>query len=541
MRGRVARRAGVVAVVVVVAIAAAAGIVVATRSTEVPPATGAAAVVPADVLAYVHLSTDASRPAVKQALSIGTRLPDFPLLSAAVTSRLTDIAGGGAGGIDFATDIRPWLGKEAALALLDTSSTTAGSLVVLDVRNRAGAQAFLARTGASAGPAYRGVSVYGYRSGTTLAFVSHYLVFGQAASVRDAIDAASGAAPSLQSSPVYRQAAAGEPADRVLDAYLPATGVQRLLIPQHGLIGALGVLLYQPALLGTTISLSGATAGAKLYVHSALSPKLTRSTTTPATSFSPSLEHVVPAGSFLMLDATSLNLIASHVLAAGATGGIARDLGPLLSRLGAALASEGVNVQNVESLFSGETAVAIGPGSTTGTGGRGASPELIIVTKTSDQKATAAELANLELPLSELFPAPSSGSGQIPQFNDQAVDGVTVHQLALAPGLQFDYGVFNGLVVLSTSVKGVAAVIAHVHSLAGEKSYQVTLGSHPQHVTSLVFLDFSQLLSLAEQTGLLRGARYRELRPDLERVRAVGLSSTRGEADSTAELFLQIP
>jgi hypothetical protein len=67
------------------------------------------------------------------------------------------------------------------------------------------------------------------------------------------------------------------------------------------------------------------------------------------------------------------------------------------------------------------------------------------------------------------------------------------------------------------------------------------LSSRPGQVSSLVFLDFNQLLSLAEQTGLFRGARYRLLRPDLEKVRAVGLTSTRGEADSTAELFLQIP
>jgi hypothetical protein len=30
------------------------------------------------------------------------------------------------------------------------------------------------------------------------------------------------------------------------------------------------------------------------------------------------------------------------------------------------------------------------------------------------------------------------------------------------------------------------------------------------------------------------------LRPDLMRIRATGLASTRGEADTTAELFLQI-
>ena len=46
-----------------------------TGSGEVPPATGAARVVPADVLAYVHLSTDSSRPAVGRAPALARRFP----------------------------------------------------------------------------------------------------------------------------------------------------------------------------------------------------------------------------------------------------------------------------------------------------------------------------------------------------------------------------------------------------------------------------------------------------------------------------------
>jgi hypothetical protein len=524
---------------IVIAIAAGlAAFALALRSGDQPPATGAATVVPANVLAYVHVSTDPSRPGVKHALAVAGRLPDYGLFSAEVIARLTAIASGGNSSIDFAHDIRPWLGNEAAFALLNTSSSTAGSLVVLDVSHPAVARDFLKRAGAAPGASYRGVQLFGYRSGTELAFVGRYLVFGQDASVRASIDVASGRSGSLAANPGYQRAAAGEPADRALDAYASAAGVQRLLIPQGGLVGALGDLLYQPALLGTTVSLSGTSSGAELYVHSALARA--QHGPTQSAAFKPSLDSVIPAGSPLMFDVTGLDQIASHVLAAGAAGGVARNLGPLLSRLGAALASEGVNVQSIESLFSGETAVAIGPGSTTPGAGRNRSPELIIVTRTSNPSATAAELANLEVPLSELFPAPSSGSGQVPEFNQTQVDGIPARQLSLAPGLQLDYAVFHGLVVISTSLSGIGSVATHVRSLADEKPYQATLGRRAARVTSLVFLDFNQLLSLAEQTGLFRGARYRALRPDLEKVRAAGLDSTRGESDSTAELFLQI-
>jgi hypothetical protein len=76
--------------------------------------------------------------------------------------------------------------------------------------------------------------------------------------------------------------------------------------------------------------------------------------------------------------------------------------------------------------------------------------------------------------------------------------------------------------------------------ITDQPAYQQTLTDQPGPVTSLVFFDFSQLLRLAERTGLARSARYQALRPDLGRIRAVGLETTRGRADSTAEITLQI-
>jgi uncharacterized protein DUF3352 len=521
---------GGAAVVLVLALALSGG-----GAAEQAPATGAAAIVPGDALAYIHVSIDRGRPAVKRALALAQRFPDYQLFSAAVVTRLGAIAGGAAN-VDFARDVRPWLGKEVALALLNTPTTTAGSVIVLDVGDGRRATAFVTRNGASAAPAYRGTKLYRYPGGTELAFVSHYLVVGQDAGVRAAIDVAAGATASLQANPGYRRAAGGEPPDRVIDAYASAAGVRRLLAAQGGLVGALGVLLYQPALTAVTISLSAVSGGARLLVHSALDPSLVHLGGS-AGLFSPSLQSVIPAGSMLMLDVTGLERIAPRVLSAGAAGGVASRIGPLLHRLGAALASEGVNVQNVISLFHGETAVAIVPARKAGV----ASPALVIVARTHDEAATRAALAALELPLAQLFPPASSGPGQAPLFNDRVVEGITVHQLAVASGLEIDYAVFDGLVVVSTSVNGITEVASHAHRLVDDAAYRATLGAHPQRLTSLLFLDFSQLLSLGEQTGLTQSARYRALAPDLRRIRAVGLDSTSGEADSTAELLLKIP
>jgi hypothetical protein len=535
-RGRV-RLAALVAAVVALAVALA---VIFATSGEAPPAAGAASLVPDDALAYVHVSTSPGRPAVEQALKVAARLPDYPLFNGLVTRRLGALATGG-GRVDFSRDVRPWLGDEAALALLGTQTSNVGSMVILDVRSRSEARTFITSAGAASGGAYHGAALYRTRSGTELAFVRHYLVMGQAAGVRSAIDASAGRRPALSASGAYRRSAAGEPADRVLDAYASPAGVRRLLMPQGGVIAALGALLYQPALTGVAVSLSATTGGAKVRVHSALDPNFQRAAGTPTADFAPTLDSVIPSGSMLLLDVTGLDRIAPHLLGALATGGVLRGLGPLLSRLGAALQSEGVNVKSVETLFGGETAVAIGPSTSSPGKGRASSPSLIIVTRTAKESATTAQLANLEPPLSQLFPAPASGSGQVPEFAERTVNGVTAHQLSLAPGLQLDYAVFRGLVVVSTSLNGIGAVAAQARALADQRSYSAALANRPQRVSSLVFLDFNQLLSLAEQTGLFRGNRYRLLRPDLQKVRAVGLTSTRGEADSTAELFLQIP
>jgi hypothetical protein len=538
MRPRVPRRALAALATAALALAALVtlvALVIATTggSDELPPATGAAAVVPSDALAYVHLSIDGARPAVGRGLALAERFPDYPLARLAVIRRLDGLAGQNAGSIDFARDVRPWLGKEAAISFLNTAGSTAGSLIVLDVANRTAAKRFLATATSSTATSYRGTTVTALASGSQVAFVKHYLVIGQEASVRAAIDAATGTTASLQANPAYQRAVSGEPAGRVLDAYLSAAGVRRLLAPQGGVIGALGALLYQPALLGVSVALTPAGSGARLRVHSALDPKLAASSRSSNTAFSPSLIGAIPAGAELALDTKQLDLIAPQLFDASSASGVLARLGPLLQRLGSALQAEGIDVQrDIVSVFHQETVVAVVP--------HAQRPALVIVARTLNEVQTRTAFAQLEGPLAQLFTPIGSGTGQSPVFNDRLVDGVTAHQLVLGAGIELDYAVFDGMLVISTSLDGISAVRSHQRSLLEDPRYTATLGARPDRLTSLLFLDFSQLLSLGEQTGVTGGARYRALRPDLQKIRAIGLSSTSGEADSTAELFLQI-
>lgn len=525
------RLIGLGAVALAVLVAAVVALLV-SSSGATPPATGAAAIVPSDALAYVNVSLDSGRPAVGQSLRVAARFPDYALASAAVQTRLGEILSGGHS-IDFGGQVRPWLGNEAALALLNTTTSTAGTLIILDVRNPSAARAFLRGQGATSQGSYRGTQLLAYPSGSQLAFVSHFLVVGQAASVRSAIDVAAGATQSLAGSSVYQRATSTEPPGRVLDAYASLAGVRRVLSPQGGVIGAVGDLLYQPALQGVALSLSPAAGGARVQIHSALDPTLARLNPSSTPTFTPTLQNVMPAGSMLMLDVHGLNRVAPAVLNAGSAAGVAGGIGPLLARLGAALSAEGVNVHNVTSIFSGETAVAIVP--------HQKAPTLVVVARTSHPTQVQTELAELQIPLAQLFKPPRSTAGQTPSFNERSVGGVTDHQLALANGLQLNYAIFRGLVVISTSTAGIAAVAQRAHSLAADPGYDFVLGRHPTGVTSLVYLDLRELLALGQQTGLTSGASLQRLHADLDAISSVGLTSSRSADQSSARLSLRVP
>ena len=62
----------------------------------------------------------------------------------------------------------------------------------------------------------------------------------------------------------------------------------------------------------------------------------------------------------------------------------------------------------------------------------------------------------------------------------------------------------------------------------------------PSKVTSLVFLDFSQLLRLGERTGLTDSQSYLAIREDLSHIKALGAATSGGGNESTTELLLQI-
>ena len=524
------RRRALAAIGVLVAIVA---VVLAVRACggdeeSAPPATSAARVVPADALVYLHLSTDASRPAVERALALSERFPSFPRVRDAALGRL----GRAGAGISFERDVRPWLGDEAALALLNTTGQTAGSLVILDVTDRGRAEAFLAKVAGAPRPTrYRNTAIQSYGNASA-AFVGGDLVIGQVPGLRGAIDAAAGRLPSLAKSQVFRRASEDLPDGRVVDAFASPDGVSRLLGAQAGALGAAGALISQPALQGVALALTPEGEGARLSVHSALDPRVARQVQR-GKPFEPKLVGSVPESAMAYLGLTRLDRAAQRLLAAGlAGGGAGRQITQLLQRLRTDLGRRaGVDLRrDVLPLFQGEVALWLAPAIP--------APVLTLISSTDDEKRTREAFARLQQPLARLL---AQAGGQVPTFQEVEVDGAQVFQLRIAPGIELAYGVFDGKLVLSTSVSGVRAVKRRDGSLQDDGSYRVTLGDRPKRVTSLVFLDFSQLLRLGERTGLNDSRSYLAIREDLEKIRAVGAAASGGNDESTTELFIQIP
>ncbi|HEY1716641.1 MAG TPA: DUF3352 domain-containing protein [Solirubrobacteraceae bacterium] len=492
-----------------------------------------AAVIPADALAYVDVDIDRKDPSVTRALEVARRLPDFALLAAAAAGRLGAVLGAGRS-VNLSTDVSPWLGGRAALALLNTTTSTAGALIVVGVADQGRARSYLRSVGATARGSHRGHALLAAPNGDELAFAGGDLLIGQDAAVRAAIDVAAGATPSLAAAAMYRRAVAGQHGGSVLDAYASAAGVRRVLADQSGILGAAGGLLSQPALQGVAMAVTPTQKGAAIRIHSVLDRTLEKvgPDSSPPTAFTPSLPGLMPGASSLLLDVADLAKVAPTVLNAGSAAGLAGGVGPLLTRLGSALHSEGVNLPDLISIFRHEAALAIVGG--------GRSPTLVVVARTPNQPRTQHELAQLEGPLAQLFSTPGKSQSSEPVFNDRQIGDVTAHQLQLTTGFELDYAIFHGLVVISTSLAGIQDVAQQTHSLARDPGFAAVLGGDVHAVTSLVFANVAALLGAGTQSGVTTGSLAARIMPDLQRITGVGETSTHGAADSTTQVTVAV-
>lgn len=501
------------AAVAVVMLVVAGTVLLATRGGASGPAEGAAALVPGRALVFLHADTDPNRAATRDAVKVLERFPALRTLRDRLFASLNRYGRGTQ--VDFVRDIRPWLGSEAALALLDTTATSAQSVIVLDVRDPRGAREFLQRLGTPTGTArYRDavITLFGSQS---YAFVGHFLLLGPLDAVRAGIDAHADPGSSLARDAAYARATKDAPSDRVADAYVSVGGLRRLVVPGRGVLGTVGTLLDQPGLQGVAASLAAGGDHARIRVHWALaagSPGVPAGL--PLRPFRTDLLGQAPAPVSALLDANGLDRLIPK---------LATRLSPRYAAL----------VTGLAPLLADQAVVAAAPGA-----GR---PDLLVVARTRDESRTRLALANLQVPLTSLLAPTGITGGQAPTFTQRPLAGYTAFQLRLGPGLELDYAVGKGQVALATSFDLLASLAGRGRRVASDSGVRQVLPARAGPSTSLVFLALNQLLDLGEQTGLGQDPRYRAVREDLRRIRSLGLRTQSGEAESTAEINLLIP
>ncbi len=515
------------AVAVLLAALVVAGVAVALSGGSGSPVTasGATAVIPGDTLAYVSVSLDRGSPAVSQALTVAGRLPGFGVAGGSLLGRFDEVLAGGHA-VDYSSQVAPWVGHHAGLALLNTTTSTAGALVVVEVSDRRRAERFLRTEGARPDGSYRNTPLLRYPGGNALALVGSDLVVGRPAGLRAALDVAAGAAPALGDGAAYRRTAAAAPSGGVVSAYASAEGVRRVLAGQSGVLGALGGLLSQPRLQGVGLWLVPTVAGARVTIHTVLAPG-----GGAGAMFSPTLARVIPAGAALMLDVNGLTRALPAVLSAGSATGLAAGIGPLLSQLGTALGHAGVDVNALISQFAGQSAVAIL--------GSGRSARLVVVSTVASPARAQAVFGQLARAMSRLVPTSGGRRGAHSVFRTERVGGLTVHAFQLTPTLALDYALARGLVIVATSPQGILDVARAHRGLAATPSFTAALAGHPARVTSLAYANLSGLLS-ADVLGSSGSSTLARLLPDLARLGGLGVTSTRGPAGATTQLTLQV-
>jgi hypothetical protein len=338
------------------------------------------------------------------------------------------------------------------------------------------------------GKAHPGAKQQGCGS-LTSTYVGRFLAIGQPESLLLAGKLAQGkGGQSLADAPGPRAEFAKLPADRVADGWLSADGIRRLLAPQGGLLGAAGVLFDQAALKGAAFGVSAHGDEVKVDVQSQLDPKLKASSAAGSGSgfkpFKPALVDDVPGNALAYLGVSNLAPALQRLLAAAGTS--SQALKPLVGQLSAPLLK----------VFPGEAAIILTS--------KTPAPVLTILAETKDEAAARKTLAGL----------PSA-----------------VHK-------SFSTAVWDGKVAVSTDPSGIAAVKAGGQHLGDTANWKKAVGNHPESVSSLLFLDFSRLLTLGEATGLSDSSAYRAAKADLQRVRAIGAATSGNDSESTAEISL---
>jgi Protein of unknown function (DUF3352) len=555
-----ARRWVVVALAVVVAIVVVVLIAVPNLPCQAPggdecaPADDAIGLVPGDSIAYAHVVTDPESEQYERAVALAERLPT---VTEQVVARLPAPRGAS---IDYARDVEPWLGDEAALALVSAGSRMAKPTLLLEVGDEARAGRFVDDL-AGRDPrteSHGDVEVRIAGGGLAVARVGGFVVVGPEAQVVRVIETESGG-HSLGDERPAEDALDGLPDLRLAELYLSEDGADELLAPGAPL-GSFEAFVNARATVGAAAALVATDSGLELEIHSILDPERARSAPgffAAFPSFEPELagELSEDALAYLALgdpQQSIAGLLSQATAEAPAIAESFQDVGDRLRDAGK------VNIErDVLPLLTSQAAVAVEPsergeaGAPEAEGGGAGQPPVgpevapipgipfvSLIVDDVDEKQAAKTLSGLQAPIAKALDPERSLQAAV--FREEDIDGVTARSLKISPTVDLTYAIVDGKLVISTDRHGVEQVASDESSLDDAGGFEAATNGFPDEVSALVYLNVGGLLELAEAAGLSEDPGYALFAEEFRRLEGLGVAVEQGEEDIDTEIRLTI-
>ena len=519
LRARFTLNRLLIAIVLVAAILGVASLITDDGSSHTDHAV---ALVPANALLYAHLEVHRDSTQWRNARRILDKLPSLGRLSNQALGSLA--AGRTPKQLD--AQLRPWLGDEAALALLP-NGRRATSLILLKVGDLQKAKSFLAGAGRSKIALYRNTQVRMYKT-LAAAFIGDFLAIGRVENVRAAVDAQ--AERALDDEAVFRDARKGiDVGGPLVFAYAPGDGVRRLLQQQKGIVGRLGDALARPALRATAAAVRFEGNGMRVSLANVEYPKLPGADTAP--TFAPQLPRSVPANAIAYYGVQGVRQLFQRLQAL--SGGRASGLTRVVDRLRSQLRPSGVRalVRALGPLNRREAALIVTPPDD--------APVVSLIVGDTTQSEGGDVLIALQPLLSRVVRSTQGGTASTLVPGSEA--GADTLTLQINPELSLTYASLGDRIVVSTDPAGVRQVATAEKTILGEDAFAPGMRDLLGKATSVVFLDLHRLSSLIERAGLGTTPEYRTIKPELARIGTVSVITQNNGSSQTAQAFIEVP
>jgi hypothetical protein len=541
-RQRLAIAVGVLAVLLVIAFVAVPALPCqAPGGDSCPPADDAIALVPDDALGYLHVNLDPGTDQYEKAQEVAARVPG---IAKQVSSRLLFRVPGPSGGPpDFAGDIEPWFGGQAALAVVPAGGKAAEEVQLLQVDDAAAAQEFAdsVATGTPETADYRDVEVSVDRRGLATALVGGFLAIGRESGVRDVIDAQSGGSGtgSLADEPAATAARDALPDDRVGDAYLSPDGIERLIGNPRGPLATLDAVVDPTASEGVAMALVASDSGIDLEIRSELDEARAKAqpgffSAFPA--FEPTLTGTLPADSlaYVGLADPGHTLVSLIDQASADQPGLAAGVATLVKRV-KQLGKVDLETDLLPSL-GGEAAFALeaeqGGGDVEAPAG---TPYVEFLSSGIDADRAGQALASLQAPIADALDA---GSGQTLTFSEHKVAGVTAQSVRLSPTVELTYAIAGSILMIATDSAAVEQLAGEDGGLSDDHAFKEATDGLPDSASLIAYLNLDGLLTLGEQAGLAQDPAYEAFAPELRKLRALGLAVRQSPSELATDVRL---